>query len=174
MFKEMVPEYVVKKMLAGEQRINDPCDTVTVLFVLIDSFNEYTRRGLSFRLLLLMRTMGPGQLLQFLNEYFRRMAPGAESHSALAAKDDICRRNSVTKIETVAEEYVACVGVTDSDKDEQKDKGSHAVLLSKLMKVSEALCSEIWPGFQGDLGSSRHRSGSRRREGEGQGEVQDG
>lgn len=110
MFKEMVPEYVVKRMLESTKPINDPCPTVTVLFVLIDSFNEYTRRGLTFKMLLLMRTMGPGELLQFLNEYFRRMVSGAVSHESLPAKDDICRRNSVTKIETVAEEYVACVG----------------------------------------------------------------
>ena len=42
MFKEMVPEYVIRRML-NQETIADECAKVTVLFVLIDSFNEYTR-----------------------------------------------------------------------------------------------------------------------------------
>lgn len=44
MFKEMVPEYVIPRMLSKEQ-IADPRSTVSVLFVLIENFGEYTRTG---------------------------------------------------------------------------------------------------------------------------------
>lgn len=42
MFKELVPEYVIPRMLSKEV-IADPRNTVTVLFVLINNFGEYTR-----------------------------------------------------------------------------------------------------------------------------------
>ena len=42
MFKELVPEYVIPKML-NKEVIADPRNTVTVLFVLINNFGEYTR-----------------------------------------------------------------------------------------------------------------------------------
>lgn len=53
MFKEMVPEYVIPRML-NKEVIADPRSTVTVLFVLIDNFGDYTRTAwllsrLSFR-----------------------------------------------------------------------------------------------------------------------------
>ena len=42
MFKELVPEYVIPQMLE-KKVIADPRNTVTVLFVLINNFGEYTR-----------------------------------------------------------------------------------------------------------------------------------
>lgn len=42
MFKELVPEYVIPRML-NKEVIADPRNTVTVLFVLINNFGEYTR-----------------------------------------------------------------------------------------------------------------------------------
>eukprot|EP00913_Durusdinium_trenchii_P032751 g30659.t1 len=47
-------------------------------------------------------------------------------------KDDICRKHEVTKIETVAEEYVACVGVSEADRSEE----DHSVLLNRLIKAA--------------------------------------
>lgn len=44
MFKEMVPEYVIPRML-NKEPIADPRSTVSVLFVLIENFGEYTRTG---------------------------------------------------------------------------------------------------------------------------------
>lgn len=45
MFRDMVPEYVIPKMLnqSAANPIADPIPTVTVLFVLIADFNQYTR-----------------------------------------------------------------------------------------------------------------------------------
>ncbi|CAJ1395411.1 unnamed protein product [Effrenium voratum] len=111
MFRDMVPEYVIPKMLnqSAANPIADPIPTVTVLFVLIADFNQYTRK------------MTPKALLNFLNKYFRKM-------------DDICRANGVTKIETVAEEYVACVGVSPADREK-----THEELLKRLIKASHGI-----------------------------------
>jgi len=125
MFKEMVPEYLIPRMLEGET-IADPVSPVTVLFVLIDNFNEFSSRK------------QPDELLQFLNDYFREM-------------DDICRKHKVTKIETVAEEYVACVGVTPSDQEVNNDPGrGHSVLLDGLLKASEEILALQEKVVQGD------------------------
>eukprot|EP00435_Cladocopium_sp_Y103_P031654 s271_g8.t1 len=106
MFKEMVPEYVIPRML-NKEVIADPRSTVTVLFVLIDNFGEYTREK-----------QDPQSSLKFLNACFDKM-------------DTICAKYKVTKIETVQEEYVACVGVTM-----EEQSIDHKVLLSKLLKAA--------------------------------------
>lgn len=106
MFKEMVPEYVIPRML-NKEVIADPRSTVTVLFVLIDNFGDYTREK-----------QNPQSSLKFLNACFDKM-------------DTICAKYKVTKIETVQEEYVACVGVTM-----EEQNIDHKVLLSKLLKAA--------------------------------------
>jgi len=106
MFKELVPEYVIPRMLSKEV-IADPRNTVTVLFVLINNFGEYTREK-----------QDPKSSLKFLNACFDKM-------------DAICAKYGVTKIETVAEEYVACVGVTKAEQEMD-----HKMLLTKLLKAA--------------------------------------
>jgi len=106
MFKELVPEYVIPRML-NKEVIADPRNTVTVLFVLINNFGEYTREK-----------QDPKSSLKFLNACFDKM-------------DAICAKYGVTKIETVAEEYVACVGVTKAEQEMD-----HKVLLTKLLKAA--------------------------------------
>ncbi|CAE7843096.1 gcy-22 [Symbiodinium microadriaticum] len=65
--------------------------------------------------------------------------------------DDICRKHKVTKIETVAEEYVACVGVTPSDQEVNNDPGrGHSVLLDGLLKASEEILALQEKVVQGD------------------------
>ena len=80
MFKEMVPEYVIPRML-NKEVIADPRSTVTVLFVLIDNFGEYTRPGRTATnccfgsdILALREKQDPKSSLKFLNACFDKMA----------------------------------------------------------------------------------------------------
>eukprot|EP00930_Biecheleria_cincta_P048338 TRINITY_DN33662_c0_g1_i1.p1 TRINITY_DN33662_c0_g1~~TRINITY_DN33662_c0_g1_i1.p1 ORF type:complete len:1291 (-),score=275.35 TRINITY_DN33662_c0_g1_i1:143-3571(-) len=104
-FEDMVPEHVIVRMLRDEV-IADPVQQVSILFILIADFDQYSSR------------MSPKDLLKFLNKYFSQM-------------DDICAANKVTKIETVAEEYVACVGCMPQDEGEP-----HQPLLVRLLNCA--------------------------------------
>ena len=86
MFKEMVPEYVIPRML-NKEVIADPRGTVTVLFVLIDNFGDYTRTAwlfhdfhanwsalVSSHCRLRREKQNPQSSLKFLNACFDKMA----------------------------------------------------------------------------------------------------
>lgn len=94
--------------------IADQVPEVSILFIVIADFDQFTRK------------LTPTKLLEFLNEQFTRM-------------DEIMTANGVTKIETVGEEYVAAVGVSPEDVEDGKANG-HAKLLEKMFQaVSEIL-----------------------------------
>lgn len=103
----MMPVHVIEPMMAQPgQPIADQVQRVSILFILIADFDQFTRR------------MTPRELLKLLNNQFTRF-------------DEVCTANKVTKIETVGEEYVACVGVLPADKEENERCG-HAPLLERL------------------------------------------
>ncbi|CAK9011040.1 unnamed protein product [Durusdinium trenchii] len=107
-FDGMVPKYVIPRMLTQEP-ICDYRERVTILFVLIHDFHVSDANA----------------ALTFLNEYFGKM-------------DDICAAHKVTKIETVAEEYVACVGVLPEDlpTDTSDPVKHHQSLLLRLFSAA--------------------------------------
>uniref|UniRef100_A0A7S4RGT7 Guanylate cyclase domain-containing protein n=1 Tax=Alexandrium monilatum TaxID=311494 RepID=A0A7S4RGT7_9DINO len=107
----MMPAHVIGPMLKSpDVPIAEQVDRVSILFMMIDEFDRITMR------------MKPGQLLKFLNEQF-------------AMIDQIFAANGVAKIETVREEYVACVGVLPSDKEEAEREG-HTPMLTRLVRAA--------------------------------------
>lgn len=115
-FDGMVPTYVIPRMLR-EETIADPIERVTILFVLIVIDDS-------------AHSMDPKKTLADLNQIFGRM-------------DEICAKYQVTKIETVAEEYVACVGVLPKDHGEMGDKAHYDKLLMRMfLAASEILDME--------------------------------
>lgn len=108
-FGYMVPAHVVGPMLRNEV-IAEPIACVSILFVIITDFDRFTV------------TLNPGELLLFLNHLFSQM-------------DAICAENRVTKVETVAEEYVACVGVEPADI-EAGERDGHGIILERLMSAA--------------------------------------
>jgi class 3 adenylate cyclase len=87
----MMPEHVIGPMFRRMLRdptepIADHINRVSILFILISNFEEFTSELI------------PRELLGFLNQQFSRI-------------DEILATDRVTKIETVGEEYVACVGI---------------------------------------------------------------
>lgn len=110
----MVPPHVIPPMLTNaEDPIAESINHVSILFLVIDDFDRHTRE----------RT--PTQLLLFLNEQFTSF-------------DKICVENGVTKIETVGEEYVACVGVLPDDVRLCEERG-HDPLLDRLFTAARQL-----------------------------------
>merc|ERR1740130_1186051 len=110
----MVPVHVIAPMLKkpGEP-IADSIDRVTILFIVISDFDEISQ------------AKSPQDLLKFLNEQFTQF-------------DAICTANKVTKIETVGEEYVACVGVLPEDIVEAKATG-HQTILTRLFQAGSEI-----------------------------------
>lgn len=109
-FSYMVPTHVVRPMLVDlDKTIADDVEKVTIMFVLITEFEERAQGA------------APEELLNYLNKHFSKM-------------DDICKQNGVTKIETVGEEYVACVGVIPEDIDEARIHG-HGASLHRLFQA---------------------------------------
>lgn len=107
----MMPAHVIGPMLKSpDVPIAEQVNRVSILFIMIDDFDRLTQG------------MKPGKLLQFLNEQFVRI-------------DQICAANGVAKIETVREEYVACVGVLPSDKEETAENG-HSAVLARLVRAA--------------------------------------
>merc|ERR1719482_1542542 len=103
----MVPEHLILPMIMKpNEPIATPVDRVSILFIVISDFDQFAH-GYT-----------PQDLLRFLNENFSHI-------------DRICEEQEVTKIETVGEEYVACVGVIPSDIELNKKEG-HGALLKKL------------------------------------------
>lgn len=110
-FDGMVPKYVIPRVLM-QKPICDYRQRVSILFVLIHDFHVSDANA----------------ALTFLNKYFGKM-------------DDICAAHKVTKIETVAEEYVACVGVVEEDLppegcDPETAVAQHQSLLQRLFSAA--------------------------------------
>lgn len=104
---EMVPEHVILPMLKNPgEVVAEHKDTVSILFVMIENFDEQAR------------ILGPENLIKFLNNQFTMM-------------DVICSNHQVTKIETVGEEYVCAVGVVPEDEVE-----AHCSVLERLLKAA--------------------------------------
>jgi hypothetical protein len=100
----MMPVHVVRPMIMNPDiPIADKENRVTILFILIGNFDIFAREKT------------PSQLLSFLNEQFTNI-------------DDILQMNRVQKIETVGEEYVACVGI--------RENGDHGFALLRLFKAA--------------------------------------
>eukprot|EP00931_Biecheleriopsis_adriatica_P049396 TRINITY_DN28579_c0_g1_i1.p1 TRINITY_DN28579_c0_g1~~TRINITY_DN28579_c0_g1_i1.p1 ORF type:complete len:1181 (+),score=199.54 TRINITY_DN28579_c0_g1_i1:186-3728(+) len=116
----MVPVHVISDMVQGKV-IAKRVKTVSVLFVMIVDFDQHVAR-----------TSSPEDLMEFLNRQFKLM-------------DSICSMCSVTKIETVAEEYVCAVGVLPEDQDGTEDKTSqeqrdaHKKVLLRLIKAASQI-----------------------------------
>lgn len=107
----MVPPHVIKRMLLKpEEHIAEPIDRVSILFIIISDFEHRTKN------------LQPADLLKFLNQNFE-------------AWDEICAHHKVSKIETVAEEYVCAVGVVPADIEVDKTQG-HSMLLQRLVSVA--------------------------------------
>eukprot|EP00930_Biecheleria_cincta_P038496 TRINITY_DN26435_c0_g1_i1.p1 TRINITY_DN26435_c0_g1~~TRINITY_DN26435_c0_g1_i1.p1 ORF type:complete len:1109 (+),score=199.51 TRINITY_DN26435_c0_g1_i1:51-3377(+) len=110
----MVPAHVIIPMLkAPGSVISEYVDCASILFIVIEDFDRFAS------------TKTPEDLLIFLNEQFTRI-------------DEICAENRVTKIETVGEEYVACVGVVPADKATSRSEG-HGHILERLFRAAEQI-----------------------------------
>lgn len=110
--KYMVPVHVILPMIQrpGEV-IAEQIDRVSVLFIVIDEFEKVAE------------SLTPKEVLAFLNDYFTKF-------------DDIFEHHKVTKIETVGEEYVACVGVMPEDVQENLREG-HSKSLGRLITAAD-------------------------------------
>jgi class 3 adenylate cyclase len=108
----MLPEHVIMPLLTEPDKPwSQPIETVTILFLVIDDFES------------IVQAKSPAKLLHFLNETFTKM-------------DAICKYTNVTKIETVGEEYVCCVGVMPADVEETENDG-HSVVLGRLFRAAD-------------------------------------
>mmetsp|Transcript_6836 Transcript_6836/g.19324 ORF Transcript_6836/g.19324 Transcript_6836/m.19324 type:complete len:1393 (+) Transcript_6836:72-4250(+) len=107
----MMPAHVIGPMLKSpDLPIAEQVNRVSILFIMIADFDRLTEG------------MAPRRLLHFLNEQFVRI-------------DQICAANGVAKIETVREEYVACVGVLPSDREDSESSG-HSAVLGRLVRAA--------------------------------------
>eukprot|EP00913_Durusdinium_trenchii_P001693 g1565.t1 len=108
----MVPFHVILPMLEKpDEPIAKQKPAASVLFVMIEGFDEHARH------------LGPEKLMQFLNDRFTLM-------------DHVCSRHSVTKIETVGEEYVCAVGVVPEDDLEAGDFEGRSKVLGRLLQAA--------------------------------------
>mmetsp|Transcript_56212 Transcript_56212/g.103102 ORF Transcript_56212/g.103102 Transcript_56212/m.103102 type:complete len:1145 (+) Transcript_56212:54-3488(+) len=106
----MLPNHVIVPMLENPNGVvAEHCPRVSILFIVIADFDEFARRST------------PKDLLQFLNSQFTKF-------------DQLCAQHGVTKIETVGEEYVCCVGVAPEEQSlEHKD------ILQRLFSVADSI-----------------------------------
>lgn len=108
----MLPSHVIVPMLENpESVIAEHVPRVSILFIVIADFDAFARR------------CKPKDLLEFLNNQFTKF-------------DELCAEHGVTKIETVGEEYVCCVGVTPEEQNMQ-----HKDLLQRLFSVADSILS---------------------------------
>jgi class 3 adenylate cyclase len=113
-FEYMVPKHVIGRMITNPGNpIADPVPRVSILFIMIVDFEEKAQ------------SLAPEELLRFLNQQFSQM-------------DQICAANDVTKVETVGEEYVACVGAVPSDIAFGQANG-HAKVAARLFKAADEI-----------------------------------
>jgi class 3 adenylate cyclase len=113
----MLPGHVILDMLMNKP-IAESIDKVTILLIVIEDFDA------------IVREKSPELLLRFLNQQFTKF-------------DEICKHYGVTKIETVGEEYVCCVGVTPTEiEDCQKNPKEHSVAVGKLFRAANAILQQ--------------------------------
>jgi len=111
--QHMVPNHVIAPMIQNPGGvIAEPVNCVSILFVMIAEFEKFASR------------MSPTELLKFLNDNFTKF-------------DDICAAHRVTKIETVGEEYVCCVGVMPDDIAEGAN--GHGHILDRLFRAADEI-----------------------------------
>mmetsp|Transcript_88369 Transcript_88369/g.161830 ORF Transcript_88369/g.161830 Transcript_88369/m.161830 type:complete len:1081 (+) Transcript_88369:111-3353(+) len=107
----MLPAHVIVPMLKNPGAvIAEEIECASILFIVIEDFDVFASK------------MTPDELLSFLNKYFTDF-------------DGICAATKVTKIETVCEEYVACVGVSPEDRKTQAMMG-HGHILQRLFQAA--------------------------------------
>eukprot|EP00928_Gymnodinium_smaydae_P034596 TRINITY_DN2447_c0_g1_i5.p1 TRINITY_DN2447_c0_g1~~TRINITY_DN2447_c0_g1_i5.p1 ORF type:complete len:2187 (+),score=300.33 TRINITY_DN2447_c0_g1_i5:467-6562(+) len=111
----MVPESVIGGMIKEPDKpIARTSPRCSVLFVVIEDFEEVAAN----------EDMDPADTLQFLNAVFTQM-------------DEICAKHRVLKVETVGEEYVACVGTEPADIHEFECHGYTEVLTRLFLAAEE-------------------------------------
>jgi len=110
-FIEMLPPHVIPRVY-NTGRCSDTYQLVSIMFVLIDDFDEK-----------FVSRMETRDLLDFLNGVFSQL-------------DRICEDRGVTKIETVGEEFVCCVGVTPEHVNESQASGGHEQILGYLFEAA--------------------------------------
>mmetsp|Transcript_36857 Transcript_36857/g.84972 ORF Transcript_36857/g.84972 Transcript_36857/m.84972 type:complete len:1321 (-) Transcript_36857:225-4187(-) len=109
----MLPQHLVLPMLRSPAKVfAENVDVASVLFIQVVHFNQ-------------LALGDPKELLRFLNALFTFI-------------DGACEQHSVTKVETVGEEYVACVGVVPADQASTLTFG-HSRALSRLVRLSSLL-----------------------------------
>lgn len=115
----MVPDFVVLPLLQEAQQVSSACkvsyrfDCASVLFIAFDDFESTVQQKT------------PPEILQFLNHYYNQF-------------DMLCATNGVTKVETVAEEYVCAVGIQPGSESEDVQEA----LSSLILVASEVLSYE--------------------------------
>lgn len=123
----MLPDHVIPHMLMNPgEPWSEPIECATIMFIVIDDFDT------------IVQSKSPSKLLQFLNQVFTRM-------------DEICKINNVTKIETVGEEYVCCVGVMPADQEASKTE-SHSVVLGRLLQAASDIMALQTTSMQFKMG----------------------
>eukprot|EP00434_Breviolum_minutum_P013112 symbB.v1.2.011556.t1/scaffold715.1/size233058/2 len=116
----MVPFHVIVPMLKNPGGvIAEQKQTASILFVMIEDFDQHAQH------------LGAEKLMEFLNNTFTMM-------------DLVCGKHSVTKIETVGEEYVCAVGVVPEDEEEAQVNG-HSVVLGRLIKAAAEIMAARKP-----------------------------
>jgi len=114
--KWMMPKHIADRMIANPD--NPPADNiecVSILFVVVEGFDEYAKNN------------APRDVLRYLNTQFTRF-------------DKICQIREVTKIESVKEEYVCCVGVLPRDIAQGNEHG-HKYILKRLFEAADDMLS---------------------------------
>jgi len=121
----MLPSFLVGRMLQSpDQTISEHVQRASILFIKIVDFEQMVKR------------LSPTDLLQKLNSIFSTL-------------DFFCTNRNVTKIETVAEEYMCAVGIVPADKAfEAENCGAHSALLALVRVAGDAL--EFSKSTQGD------------------------
>jgi len=116
----MVPFHVIVPMLKNPGGvIAEQKQTASILFVMIEDFDQHAQH------------LGAEKLMEFLNNTFTMM-------------DLVCGKHSVTKIETVGEEYVCAVVVVPEDEEEAQVNG-HSVVLGRLIKAAAEIMAARKP-----------------------------
>lgn len=109
----MLPSFMVTRILKSpEKTISESVKRASILFIKINDFDDMIQR------------LSPSHLLEKLNSIFSRL-------------DSYCSSRNVTKIETVAEEYMCAVGIVPSDQAfELEDESQGHRTLMRLVQLA--------------------------------------
>lgn len=117
---DMLPQHVIEPLMSTGC-FAETIGTASILFILIDDFDVK-----------IVRERSAKDTLLFLNHAFTKM-------------DEICAQNSVTKIETVSEEYVCCVGTSPADQEETQKNG-HEAIIGRLFQAASDILNKVQRG----------------------------